>query len=334
MGRQQGHHWLVLVWSFCLAALALPAFAAAPPLADLRTQFAKPESQVDFADAKLVIDRLIDPTLDTSAVRHELDALTQAVRKNTPAGANRRGQLDALLTTLYQPGPWNDNRPFRYDLEDPFGKNGANKLLSTYLATRKGNCVSMPILVAILGRRLGLFMTLATAPEHVLVKFVDDERRWLNIEATAGGFKYDSSYERETGITPTAIENEIYLRPLSPHEAVGVMASTLMEHYAAKKQGDALLAVAEMALAANPKDTVAMIHKANAYYLQLQQRFVSRYPTPVAIPKDQQADYVRLSHENLAWFARAEQLGWAPPMPTKDANYLQSIERERARRGE
>nr|WP_244292546.1 transglutaminase family protein [Xanthomonas hyacinthi] len=187
-----------------------------------------------------------------------------AIQPVLAQGANRRSQLDALLVTLYQSGPWNDNRPFRYDLDDPLGKNRTNKLLATYLATRKGNCVSMPILLTILGQRLRLFMTLATAPEHVLVEFVDDESRWLNIEATAGGFKFDSSYERETGITPTAIQNEIYLRPLSPHETVGVMASTLMEHYTAKKQGDALLAVAELALTANPKDTVAMIQKATS----------------------------------------------------------------------
>lgn len=291
-----------------------------------------PEAQLDLAQAKLIIDQLIDPAIEADAVRRELDALTKAVRNNTPAGANRRSQLDALLVTLYQPGSWNNNRPFRYDLDDPLGENRSNKLLATYLSTRKGNCVSMPILLAILGQRLGLFMTLATAPEHVLVKFVDDDGRWLNIEATSGGFKYDSSYERETGITPTAIKNEIYLRPLSPHETVGVMASTLMEHYASTKQDGALLAVAELALAANPKDTVAMIQKANAYYLQLQQRFSGRYPTPADIPTGEQADYIRLSRDNLAWFAKAEQLGWAPPTHTEDKNYLKSIEREKARR--
>lgn len=322
------------------ASVAAPAIqpvpaqsAQSPDLQTLRALLNTPEAQLDLTQAKLVIDQLIDPTTDADAVRRELDALTNAVRKNTSADANRRSQVDALLVTLYQPGPWNNNRPFRYDLDDPLGKNRTNKLLATYLATRKGNCVSMPILLAVLGQRLGLFMTLATAPEHVLVKFVDDESRWLNIEATAGGFKYDSSYERETGITPTAIKNEIYLRPLSPRETVGVMASTLMEHYASTKQDDALLAVAELALAANPKDTVAMIQKANAHYLQLQRRFLSRYPTPADIPKGQQADYLRLSRDNLAWFAKAEILGWAPPTHVKDKNYLQSIEREKTRRG-
>ncbi len=329
----------------CLAcgnALATPSSAPPVPdrartdaaLAPLRALLSTPEGQIDFADAKLTIDRLIDPSIDANAVLLEIERLTDAVKVRTPAGVSRRGQLDVLLSTLYEAGPWNGNRPFTYDLQDPLGRDRRNKLLSTYLATRKGNCVSMPILVAIIGQRLGLYVTLATAPQHVLVKFVDDQGRWLNVEATAGGFKYDSSYERETGISELAIQNEIYLRPLSPREAVGVMASTLMEHYAAHKRGDELMAVADMVLNVNPKDTFAILQKANAYYLQLQQRYVSQYPRPVDIPPAMHADFQRLSHENLAWFEKAEQLGWMPQNPAQEQKYLQSIQREKARRGQ
>lgn len=166
------------------------------------------------------------------------------------------------------------------------------------------------------------------------MKFADDtQQTWVNVEATAGGFKYDSSYERETGITPTAIQNELYLRPLMPHESVGVIASTLMEYYGAQQDGDALLEVADLALAANPKDPVALVWKANAYYLQLQERYVRRYPNAANIPPAQVADYQRLSRENLVWFAKAEELGWIQKTPEQEATYLQSIERERARRG-
>lgn len=339
MGNRSSYRQFFSMLGMCLVVLCAPLVAAnastpKPTLADLRHQFALPEQQINFAQAKLVVDRLIDPSINAAAVLRELDQLTAVIRQRTPAGLSKRAELDVLLETLYKPGPWNGNRPFSYDLNDPFGKNRKNKLLATYLATRKGNCVSMPILVAILGQRLGLIMTLATAPEHVMVKFVDDEGRWLNVEATAGGFKADSSYERETGISALAIQNEIYLRPLSPRESVGVMASTLMEEYAAQKRGDDLLAVAEMALAANPKDVVAMVHKANAYYLQLQDRYVSQYPRPVDIPQDKQADFQRLSRENLAWFSKAEQVGWAPKTPEQEEKYLQSIQREKGRGGQ
>ena len=243
--------------------------------------------------------------------------------------------LDALLKTIYTPGAWNDNRPFSYDLDDPLGREPANKRLDIYLRTRKGNCVSMPILFAILAQRLGLPVALATAPSHVMVKFADDtQQAWVNIEATQGSFKFDSSYERDTHVSPLALQNDIYLRPLLPREGVGVIASTLMEHYARQKNADALLEVAELALAANPKDTVALIWKGNAYYIQLQDRYTKRYPNPADIPADKVVDYQRLSQGNLAMFDQAERLGWAPWTPDQEAAYLQSIEREKTRRGQ
>lgn len=317
-----------------LASLAFVACAAGD-LAPLRAQFQLSDDKVDYAAAKLVVDRLIDPGTDTAAVHRQLDEWERAVRGNVPANPSARQVLDALLKTLYEPGTWNQNQPFSYDLTDPLGRNPANKLLATYLATRKGNCVSMPILFVILGQRLGLPVALATAPNHILVKFADDtQQMWLNVEATAGGFKYDSSYQHETGITEAALDNGLYLRPLLPHEGVGVIAGTLMEHYGGKKDAAALMAVADLALVANPKDPVAIIWKANAYYLDTQQRITSKYPNATDVPPELQDEYRRLTHENLAWFAKAEQLGWTQKTAEQEANYLQSIRRERAKRGQ
>ncbi|MGH8085510.1 MAG: transglutaminase family protein [Lysobacter sp.] len=302
-------------------------------LASLRSQLQSPDDRVDYAAAKLAVDRLIDPSTDVAAVRRHLDEWERAVRGNVPANPSARQVLDALIKTLYEPGPWNQGKPFSYDLTDPLGTNPKNKQLATYLATRQGNCVSMPILFVILGQRLGLPIALATAPNHVLVKFADDtQHMWLNVEATEGGFKYDSSYQRETRISGVALDNGLYLRPLLPHEGVGVIAGTLMEHYGAKKDGDALMAVADLALAANPKDPVAMIWKANAYYFQTQRRIRSKYPNAADVPPELHEEYRRLTQENLAWYAKAESLGWAQKTPEQEASYLQHIQRERARR--
>lgn len=254
MGRRASRRWIEWAWGAWLFVLA-PFSLAASDLSPLRAQFQLPDDRVDYTASKLEVDRIIDPSTDTAAVRRQLDQWERAVRGNVPANPTARQVLDALLKTLYVPGEWNQGKPFTYDLSDPLGKNPKNKQLATYLASRKGNCVSMPILFAILGQRLGLPIALATAPNHVLVKFADDEQQaWVNVEATAGGFKWDSSYERETGITEQAMDNGLYLRPLLPHEAMGVIASSLMEHYGAKKDAESLMAVADLALAANPKD--------------------------------------------------------------------------------
>src|SRR5690606_16427562 len=98
-------------------------------------------------------------------------------------------------------------------------------------------------------------------------------------------------------------------------------------------EAEGLMAMADLALAANPKDSVAMIWKANAYYLQIEQRFKAKYPNPADVPAELHAEHRRLSQENLAWYAKAESLGWTQPTPEQDAAYLQSVQRERAKRG-
>jgi len=325
-------HRLIIGGTCLLLVCVRTALAAPEPaFADLQRLLAQPNEAIDFATAKITIDRLIDPSVDAEAVMRELDRLTHAVTLRTPDGLTPRARMDILLSTLYAAGPWNDQHPFTYDLDDPFGRDLKNKLLSTYLRTRKGNCVSMPSLVAILGQRVGLVVTLSTAPAHTLVKFADGQA-WLNVEATAGGYKWDTSYERDLDISALAIKNELYLRPLSSREAVGEMAATLMEDLAARQRADDLMAVADLLLAVNPKDVVAIIQKANAYSLQVDQRYKRLYSNPVDIPPELRADYEMRARANLDWFAKADALGWHPATAQNRKNYLQSVDQEKARR--
>lgn len=317
------------------AALAKkpPASQSSPSsqLAPLRTLLQTPDSQIDLAEAKLTIDRMIDPKIDTAATLRQLDTLAARIKARFPAGANNAVKMELLLASLRQPGPWNDYWPFSYDLDDPFGKNIRNKLISTYLASRKGNCVSMPVLLVILGQRLGLNITLATAPEHVLAKFHNPfDNKWVNVEATSFGFKLDSSYQREGGITPLAMKNRIYLRPLSKREAVEVMAGTLLEFYGQQGQQDRRIAVADLLLQADPKDVFAMLQKGNAYHRMMKERYLSKYQSLEEMSPAQQQEFEMLRHNNDLWFDKAEALGWAMPTQAQNANYLQHIQRTKA----
>lgn len=114
------HRWAIRGLGTLLAFLAFAARAAGD-LAPLRTQFQLPDDKVDYATVKLTVDRLIDPATDTAAVRRQLDEWERAVRGNVPTSPSARQVLDALLKTLYEPGQWNQNRPFTYDLDDRSG---------------------------------------------------------------------------------------------------------------------------------------------------------------------------------------------------------------------
>jgi len=87
------------------------------------------------------------------------------VRGRLPARPTVRDKVITLLSTLYGKGSWNGDRSFSYDLNDPLGRDFHNKLLATYLKTRKVNCTTMPTLVAILAEKLGLTVTLAAGPD-------------------------------------------------------------------------------------------------------------------------------------------------------------------------
>jgi len=147
-----------------------PSFANSPatPADIVRAVLAAPDNRLDYAQAKLEFDRIIDPSIKPDDVTAKLNKLAGIANDMAGAGAGERVKLTALQKLIYQAGPWNDGRPFSYDLADPSGLDIRHKLLSTYLTTRQGNCVSMPILFLILADRMGLSgAALADAPSHV-----------------------------------------------------------------------------------------------------------------------------------------------------------------------
>lgn len=335
-------HWVIIL-GFAWAVGAVAPIHAAPSvgitlpkdpnLRALSALLQPPDSLIDLAHAEVTIEPMIDPSVNQAETLKELDAWADRVRARIAPGASNMEKLIALNTTLYQPGPWNEGRPFSYDFDDPMGNNIENKLLSTYLKSRKGNCVSMPLLFVILGQKLGLNMTLATAPLHVFVKFHQDDGTWLNVEATSGGTLRDTSYVEQFHIQPRALLTGIYLRPLSKKESVGVMIGTLEEFYAHHRTPEHQLGLTALELANDPKDVKALLMRGSAYYHLLQTRYMSRYPQPNEIPASDQADYQMLSLNNRLLFDKAEGLGWREPTPQEDAQYLQSIQNTKAKQG-
>jgi hypothetical protein len=132
-----------------------PATAAAPAGAveAVRRILSLPDERLDYAEAKLTFDCAVDPSIDADAVLAELDLMAAAARDLAGAAPDGPAKLNALRKLIYQSGPWNGHRPFSYD--HPNWKKIPAKLLSNYLATRRGQCISMPILFLILGERRG-----------------------------------------------------------------------------------------------------------------------------------------------------------------------------------
>lgn len=288
-----------------------PTQAADPNLRTIRAILELPDQRIDLARAKLTIDHMIDPGIDIANNLKQLDGMEHAIQSRLPAMATSRDKLDALRGYLYQVGPWNANRPFSYDLDDPLGHNIHHKLLPTYLATRKGNCVSMPVLFIILGQKLGLDLSAATAPEHIFVKYRDELGNYYNIETTSGGgFARDAWMQQKMPMSKEALANGIYMQPLTKKETVAVMAGTLMEFYGKQGWEERRIALARLALKYYPKDVSAMLHIHSAYYRLWKKNFVDKYPTPNDIPLQERPYFVELDKNVVLWGSKAEALGW------------------------
>ncbi len=308
------------------------AFAQGDNLAALGKILALPNDKIDLVKAKLLIDHMIDPKVDVVSTSKALDLMVDGVKAILPPNASNQNKLIGLRRYIYLSGEWNSFRPFSYDLDDPYGENISNKLISTYMTTRKGNCVSMPILVMLLGQKLGLDLSLSTAPLHLFLMFRDGTGKTVNIEATNHAAPMsDDSLRSLAGMTDLAIKNGIYMQQLNKKEAISVMMGTLMEAYAQDNELEKIIAVADLALKHYPKNVTAIVFKGTAYALMIQQEYEQKYPIPSMIPATLVPRFLELNKYRDYWYDQAEALGFVQPDQASEDQYKLRIQQEKAR---
>lgn len=307
-----------------------PAKHGVEDVARLREILQRTTDSVDLGTAKVAIDHMIDPTIDVSATLMQLERMLKQVAAMREFGMSASSRLSALKRYLYQPGDWNGHEPFTYDLDDPLGADIQNKLLANYLRSRKGNCVTMPFLLIVLGNRFGLEMTASTAPNHVFVKFRHESGAWINLEATSGANPARDAWIRQQhSIADDAIRNAVYLQPLTRRETVALMATTVAEHGFRRGEYEKAIALSDLILEYNPRDVGTMVLKAVAYGRLARARFVDRHPTPGQIPNRQRPHYEYLSRSHHQWFGKAEALGWREESKEREDKYLELIKNVR-----
>jgi regulator of sirC expression with transglutaminase-like and TPR domain len=298
----------MLTWH--LGASAQPAGS---PADIVREVLSAPDDRLDYGRAKLAFDRIVDPSVDADAALAEIDRL--AARANALAGAraSAAAKLAALRRIIYESGAWNGGRPFGYDHADPLGQNVRNKLISTYLATRRGNCVSMPVLFLIVGGRMGLNLALSTAPLHIFLRYTDESGRKINLEATSGALPARTLWYRQNlPMTDRAIESGLYMRTLSRSEAVAHMASTVVDFLMSEGRFPEAIEVAEVILHYYPRDGYTLVKLGSAYGELMRLEFTERFAVSGMIPPALRQRYTMLAHQNQSAFQAAEALGWQP----------------------
>jgi regulator of sirC expression with transglutaminase-like and TPR domain len=275
----------------------------------------------DWADIKFTADGIADPSKDTPEARQEIERLTVGLKdfvtRMRPKTAHDKLQI--LKAFLYKSGPWNDEKTYSYDLADPLGKIRIHRYLSNYLEGRKGNCITMPILFAILGKRIGLNMTLAVAPRHMFVKFTDDEGKEWNIETTSGGgYTRESHIREQSPMTDASIQKGLYLKVLTNEEAIATMAEVVAEERMRQQLYEQAIAISDVLLKHNPKSVVTILKRGSAFGAILQRDILSRYTRVDELTPDQLKMAEALSYHNQKAFETATALGWTENDGEKD----------------
>jgi len=297
----------------------------------LKAILEQPESSIDFARVKLSIDKMVDPTTDIKANIKKIDAIVNQIKSMLPANATSTDKMLAIKKYLYEAGVWNNYVPYQYDFDDPTGTTKIkDKLLPTYLVTKKGNCVSMPVLFIVLGQRLGIDVTASTAPKHVLVKYTDsDTGKSYNLETTSGANpSREVWYQHTMHITDAALANQIYLQKLSKQETVAVMAMVLAENYLDNQEYEKAMMISDVVLKYYKNAVDTMLMKGSLFYRLLAKNYIQKYPTPNLIPVPERPYYEFLSINNSYWFEKAESLGWREPSREDEQNYLKTVQQD------
>ena len=93
----------------------------------------------------------------------------------------------ALFEYFTKPNWMNGNKPFSNDFEDFTGTDDYTKQFVTKVKrTHTGQCRSLPMCYKILAEEIGAEAYLAQAPNHLYIKHLGEDNKWVNVELTNG----------------------------------------------------------------------------------------------------------------------------------------------------
>lgn len=168
------------------------------------------------------------------------------------------------------------HKPYSYDFNDMWGENDwTNMFVSKLLATKKGNCHSLPYLYKILSEEMGIPAYLSFAPNHIYIKSYSKKTGWYNTELTSGTFPIDAWIMASGYVTVEAIQNGLYMDTLSTKQSIANCLVDLAQGYQhkfGKDNPDFVIKCCNTCLEYHPTNVNAMLTKAEAqkYYIQAQ----------------------------------------------------------------
>jgi hypothetical protein len=142
----------------------------------------------------------------------------------------------ALIEYFFNPYSGNGYKPFTYDFQDTDGVEDFTKQFVTkVMQTHSGQCRSLPMYYRVLAEAIGAKAYIAYAPAHVFIRYLNEDKiypeDWVNVELTTHQLTPEFWIKDNFEITEKAIDNKIYLYPLTAKETIAAQLADLAFGY-------------------------------------------------------------------------------------------------------
>lgn len=323
----------MLVCLYLAAFLAVGETAPAVPTRTFQGQTiadlpAMAEADIDLGLWALVIAKQVQPELDVPRYLRLLDETAATVVRGLPPGDDDMAKLMIAQMVIYQPGWWNAQQVYRYDQSDPLGDKGDNRLLSTYLDTRLGNCVSMPTFYMAVLQRVdpGLELYGVELPHHLFFRMRNRQTGdWVNMEATNGTTARDSWLAQQTGATEAQIKAGFYMKNLNKKQFLAVLMRDLESRAVAAADYAEALRLNALIERVDPDAVWVRVNRAAILHLQVEAMVKKAAAAGRALTAEETERAHELGARGEQLFAWARARGWTPPEPDERRKYLERL---------
>ncbi len=228
-----------------------------------------------------------------------------------------------------------EHLPYRYDFNDIWGhKEWSNMFVTKLLATKSGNCHSMPYLYKIMADELDAKAHIAVAPNHFYIKHRSKANGWYNTELTSGIFPIDAWLMASGYIHLDAIVNRLYMEALNDTQSIALCIIDLAKGYQKKAGANAdpefILKCCDIALKAHPTYVNALLLQAETEKLKFDAMMKEQnvtYPKEILWHKEAKEVFERMKNQ----YRKIHELGYRRMPEDMYLNWLVTLKEEKSR---
>lgn len=293
--------------------------------------------------AVFIVEHAFDPALNYTDFNQQLTKATNVIglkmQQDRISATDNVGKImttfkyvsDTISVSSLKQEATITSYPKAYDFEDFWGVQDHRKMFVSKLMQKgNGQCHSLPLYFLILCERMNANAHLAFAPNHSFIKFQDKRGGWHNIELTNGMLASDHFMVESGYVKAEAIQNRIYLEPLTKKETIVQCLNDLALGYLKKFGYDQfVLECADLAMQHDSNSLSAHQIKAN-YFMMLDKYVQYQYRAKGlkrdSYKKDKEASAI--VSEAISQNTIIEQLGYSEMPPEIYVAWLKSAQKE------